>query len=133
MSRNPAPVPTTLVLCRDLIFATKIEGTARALGLPARVVGGASTALGLIEQTRPTLLIFDLAAGDDLVGPAAVAGYRSAAGSSCTLLAFGSHVDAAALEGARAAGCDIVIPRSKFAAELPALLTAYASGSKFAI
>ncbi len=118
-----------LVLCRDLIFATKIEGTARAVGRPARVVGAQGAALSLIEQLRPSLVILDLAAGNDLVGPAAVVLYRAAAPPSCVLLAFGSHVDVDALEAARLAGCDVVMPRSKFSAELPALLSAAGSST----
>ena len=38
------------------------------------------------------------------------------------LVAYGSHVDAEALRAARAAGCDPVLPRSKFVDDLPAAL-----------
>ena len=37
-------------------------------------------------------------------------------------IAFGAHVDVKALKAARAAGCDIVKPRSQFVAELEAEL-----------
>jgi len=40
-------------------------------------------------------------------------------------VAYGSHVDKARLDAARAAGCDEVLPRSKFSAELPDLLRRY--------
>jgi hypothetical protein len=40
-------------------------------------------------------------------------------------VAFGPHVDANALVAAKAAGCQVVMPRSKFSAELPDLLRCY--------
>jgi CheY-like chemotaxis protein len=52
---------------------------------------------------------------------AAVARLRQAAGQ-LPVIAFGSHVDKARLDAARAAGCDEVLPKSRFSAELPALL-----------
>ena len=38
------------------------------------------------------------------------------------VVAFGSHVDRETLEGARAAGCEEVLPRSAFFRDLPSLL-----------
>ena len=38
------------------------------------------------------------------------------------MVAYGSHVDAAVLRAAREAGCDPVLPRSKFVEELPRAL-----------
>jgi hypothetical protein len=42
------------------------------------------------------------------------------------VVAYGSHVDAAGLRAARAAGCDIVLPRSQFVEELPGKLKEWA-------
>jgi hypothetical protein len=42
--------------------------------------------------------------------------------------AFGSHVDTETLRAARAAGCNVVWPRSKFAEELEAALPAWVAG-----
>jgi len=39
------------------------------------------------------------------------------------VVAFGSHVDRATLDAARAAGCTEVLPRSAFFRDLPSLLT----------
>ena len=41
------------------------------------------------------------------------------------IIAFGSHVDAAAGEAARKAGCEHVLSRSRFVEELPALVERY--------
>ena len=40
-------------------------------------------------------------------------------------VAYGSHVDKDRLDAARAAGCDEVLPRSRFSSELPAWLRRY--------
>ena len=113
--------PTGILLSRDLIFTSKVTGTARALGYRVLVAGTSVLALAMIEQWRPRVVFVDLAAGD-LVAPAALLGYQGLAGPATAFVAFGSHVDTEALAAARAAGCDPVMPRSKFSAELPELI-----------
>jgi DNA-binding NarL/FixJ family response regulator len=46
-----------------------------------------------------------------------------AAGSTATVVAYGSHVDRDALAAARAAGCDRVLARSAFFADVTAALS----------
>ena len=84
--------PAGLLLSRDLIFTSKITGTARALGHRVMTAGNAALASTLIEQWHPRVVFVDLAAGD-LVSPAALASYRKSAGPATRFLAFGSHVD----------------------------------------
>src|SRR5262249_57230878 len=43
-------------------------------------------------------------------------------GGPCTIVGYGSHVAAELLQQARAAGCDMVLPRSKFVEELATFL-----------
>lgn len=114
------PAPIGLLLCRDLIFTAKITGTARALGREILVAGGAERAAAWIEGRRPRVVFVDLAAGD-LTAPQAVTHLRSLAPDT-PFVAFGSHVDTTALAAARAAGCDPVLPRSRFVAELASLI-----------
>jgi hypothetical protein len=121
---DPAAGPAGLLLSRDLIFTSKVTGTARALGRQVLTAGNTSLALAMIGQWRPRAVFVDLAAGE-LVAPGAILAYRQAAGPDATFLAFGSHVDADALAAAAAAGCDPVLPRSKFSAELPRLIQEY--------
>jgi hypothetical protein len=78
----------------------------------------------MIQQWRPRVVFADLAAGE-LVAPAALAAFQKLAGAGTPFVAFGSHVDTAALAAAKAAGCAEVMPRSKFSAELPALIRRY--------
>jgi CheY-like chemotaxis protein len=112
--------PTGLLLSRDLIFTSKITGTARALGYRVLVAGNVALASSMLQQWRPKVVFVDLSAGD-LVSAPALAAYKTAA-PDAPFVAFGSHVDTAALDSARAAGCDPVLPRSKFTAELPELI-----------
>jgi CheY-like chemotaxis protein len=116
--------PAGLLLSRDLIFTSKVTGTARELGHRVMVAGNTALASAMIEQWRPRVVFVDLAAGE-LVSTPALLAYRAAAGADTPFVAFGSHVDTAALDAARDAGCDPVLPRSKFTAELPALIRRY--------
>jgi CheY-like chemotaxis protein len=126
LSFDPQPVPEAagpsgLLLSRDLIFTSKITGTARELGFRVMVAGNVALASSMIEQWRPRVVFVDLAAGD-MVSPGALVAYQKLAGAETPFVAFGSHVDTEALAAARAAGCTEVMPRSKFSAELPALI-----------
>jgi CheY-like chemotaxis protein len=116
--------PAGLLLSRDLIFTSKVTGTARALGHRVLVAGNVSLASAMIEQWHPRVVFVDLAAGDLVAGPALIA-YQKLAGPETPFVAFGSHVETEALAAARAAGCDPVLPRSRFSAELPDLVRRY--------
>jgi len=112
-----------LLLSHDLIFTTKIVGTARGLGFVMLTAGSESQATELIEKQRPLAVFVDLSSGS-MTGPDAIRAYRKLA-PEIPFLAFGSHVDMDLLNAAREAGCDPVLPRSRFASELPALITRY--------
>ncbi len=118
--------PSGILLSRDLIFTTKITGTASAIGHRLTVVGRPDRLDQALADGPPHAILIDLAAGD-LVSPAALASLRARV-PAARLVAFGSHVDTASLDAARAAGCDEVMPRSKFVADLPALLARVLSG-----
>jgi hypothetical protein len=118
--------PSGLLLSRDLIFTSKIKGTAAQLGYPMMVAGGDSQARSMIEAYRPRVVLVDLTAGE-LVATTALIAYQAIAGPDAWFIAFGSHVDVDALAAARAAGCHDVLPRSRFAAELPELMRRYFS------
>lgn len=122
----PAPAgggPAGLLLSRDLMFISKVTGTARALGHQVLTAGNTPLASAMIEQWHPRVVFVDLAAGE-LTSPAALLAFKAAAGPETPFVAFGSHVDTASLDAARAAGCE-VFARSKFTAELPQLIERY--------
>src|SRR5215469_16921377 len=89
----PAPVPAGIVVGRDLMFTSKVTGTAGELGYRMRVAGDAATARALIEELRPRVIMVDLAAGEP-AAPPALGEYRRLAGPSAWLVAVGPHVDA---------------------------------------
>ena len=129
---GPAPTanlpdgPVGLLLSRDLIFTSKVTGTAAALGYRVVVIGDAAKARAMLEQGKIQVVFVDLAAGD-LVGSPTLLQYQEVAPAGTPFVAFGSHVDTEALANARAAGCDPVMPRSRFTVELPALIQRYFS------
>jgi|SRR5579864_1082999 len=116
--------PEGLLLSRDLIFTSKVTGTARELGHRVMAAGNVALATEMIEQWHPKVVFVDLAAGE-LVSPPALRAYQKLAGPATPFVAFGSHVDTASLAAATAAGCQIVMPRSQFSAQLPALIERY--------
>jgi hypothetical protein len=115
-----------ILLCRDLIFTTKIQRTALDLGYQIAVVGEVSQARLAIESQHPRLVLIDLTAGE-LATPTLLSEYATLAGRETWLVAFGPHVESETLVRAKVAGCQVVLPRSKFAGDLPTLLRFYFS------
>jgi len=122
-SRDQPGLRQGVILTHDLIFSTKVTSTARALGLEVSVAADLVRAAELCRDKRPGCVFIDLGV-PDLDITAAVSQLRSTMGTVPTV-AYGSHVDKARLDAARAAGCDEVLPRSRFSAELSALLRRY--------
>lgn len=110
-----------LLLSDDLIFTSRITGTARDLGLSIRAARSANALTELARQQTPCCVILDLA-NPGLSVPDLLAELREACTTMPLVVAYGSHVDAAGLHAAREAGCDVVWPRSKFVEELPTAL-----------
>ena len=114
---------SVLIVCDDLMFTSKVTTTARAHGLDAAIARtpaeavrkGAAAACVLVDLHLPGLDV-----------PALLTGLR-AGGSTAQVIAFGSHVDTERLKAARDAGCDQVMPRSKFVRELETNLPQWAS------
>ena len=104
-ARNvPTPEgPAGLLLSRDLIFTSKVTGTAAALGHRVIVAGNVALASAMLAKWSPSVVFVDLAAGD-LVSPDSIAKYREIAGPGTPFVAFGSHVDAQALADAAEGG-----------------------------
>jgi hypothetical protein len=112
-----------ILLSRDLIFATKIKGTATALGYRILVANDEINASNLIEKSQPHVVFVDLTAS--MASASALKAYLDVAGPDVWFVAFGPHVEGAALAAAKANGCHVVLPRSRFSAELPELMRRY--------
>jgi len=115
-------MPVIVVYEPDLFFAVRIGDVSRAAGARAVFVED-NQALENAIAAWPALVLIDLSAA---------AGWHEVVCRAKTLpenralpmIAFGSHVDTAALQAARAAGCDHAWARSRFMAELPQLVQA---------
>jgi CheY-like chemotaxis protein len=116
-----------VLLTTNLLFSTMVTGTARAVGHEVAVAGDVVEAVELWRVGPPAYFIIDLGMAEIEIAPL-VARLREAGGAVPTI-AFGSHVDKARLDEARAAGCVEVLPRSRFSAELPVLLRRYFDGN----
>lgn len=104
-----------LVLCDDMIFTSKIVGTARAHGLGMRSV---ATVARLFEQLDESVcgVVLDLH-NPSLQIAETMMELRNQS-HQLYVVGFGSHVDTATLQAARQAGCNLVLPRSKFVEDL---------------
>lgn len=116
---SQAAVIDGLLLTRDLMFTSKVTGTAAALGLRVEVVGTIESLQSRAAATRPRAVFIDLSCAD--FDPREVINQLADIPRPC-VIAFGSHVDVDRLEAARLAGCDDVMPRSKFSSALPEIL-----------
>ena len=111
---DPTEQPSILLLCRDLMFLSKVTATARAAGVNVQVVRD-PTMLPAVG----TRLFVDLNQAGALE---AAATWKGATGGQ--VVGFVSHVDTDAIARARQAGLDQVLPRSRFTADLERLLLA---------
>jgi CheY-like chemotaxis protein len=108
---------TGLLLSDDLLFGSRITGTAEALGLRVHTVRTAVELLRQAETLRPAGVLVDL--HNPGLAIAEVVSQLKALSPPPRIIAYGSHVEAATLRQAREAGCDRVLPRSQFVEELP--------------
>jgi CheY-like chemotaxis protein len=111
--------PLSAVLCDDLMFTSRITGTARALGLEMRTCRTPADLLTLAQSQPLACVLLDLHVPDlDVASLVDALRQHGAA----TIVGFGSHVAADVLQAARAAGCNVVLPRSQFVQLLPTAL-----------
>lgn len=113
-------MPAGLLLNDDLLFASRITGEARALGLSVQAVRSLEQLFEQLRREPPSCLLLDLAfPGLDL---SALFAQLRETKAPPRVVAYGSHVDTESLRAAREAGCDPVLPRSKFVEMLPQAL-----------
>lgn len=117
MTRN------VIAVVEDLFFASKIRGTAEALGVTVRFARSVEAVIETAQLDRPSLLICDL--HSQKVDPLDLAAELKADEElrSIPLLGFFSHVQTELQRRAEAAGFDRVLPRSAFTKNLGAILS----------
>jgi DNA-binding NarL/FixJ family response regulator len=118
MSEKTTAAGIALLLSDDMMFMSRIAGTAHDLGLSIKIARAVDPLKTLVQSERPACVIVDLANPGLVIGD--LTGWLAETCSPVPrVVAYGSHVDAETLRRAREAGCDVVLPRSKFVTELP--------------
>lgn len=109
----------------DLMFTVKIQEAAKRAGMESVFVNSQKDALAQANE-HPAVIIFDLnhASGEPLATIAKLKANDET--SKINLLGYVSHVQADLKKAAQEIGCDVVIARSAFSQNLPALLGRYA-------
>lgn len=102
-------------LTTDLFYRSKIEGTAKACGVTVEMVPSVDDFRQLCP-TPPTIMLLDLHHPDALN----ILGLCKE--RVISTIGFAAHTDTATLTSARAAGCQLVLPKSAFFQRLPSLL-----------
>ncbi len=108
------------LLCPDLLFGSKVEGGLAAAGHEVTRFDGEAAARSAAGEAD--VLVVDLTT-DSFDGAALVESLRASEGTARTpTLGFYSHVDTDTRERAERAGFDLVVPRSRMAREMGALV-----------
>jgi CheY-like chemotaxis protein len=115
-----------VALVDDLFFQAKLHETAKQLGVELRTCSTAEALASEIAKNTPKLVVVDLNARANPIG--AVERLR-ADSSQIPLIGFLSHVQLDLAERARAAGCQNVMPRSKFTRDLATIFSQVKSES----
>ena len=108
-----------IALVDDLFFQSKLMETARRLGVTLKIAGTGPALLNAAAEQEHKLVLVDLNARQ---GALDAVSQLHEAGNAQPIIGFLSHVQAELAERALAAGCQSVLPRSKFTAELPQIL-----------
>src|ERR671936_459450 len=108
----PSPIPgarPVLVVVSDLLFRSKIDEVARQLERH-------------LARGEPAVTLVDLEA-ETLDTSAAIRRIREAPwGAVARIVGFAGHTNVSAIQAGRAAGAGVVLARSAFTVQLPALL-----------
>jgi len=112
-----------LAVLDDLMFTSKIRAAASGLGVAVSFARSREAALTAAREQSPALVILDL--DNPRTDPVGIveALKADAATRAVPTLCYVSHVNAALIEAARAAGADEVLARSAFTQRLPDLLS----------
>lgn len=112
-----------VLLSADLMVVSRVEGAAVQAGVELQSSGSVPRALELLGESPVDLLIVDLSL-PALTIDALVEKARTSQAPALRIMAFGPHVHEDRLAAARTAGCDAVLSRGQFFAQVDQLLRA---------
>jgi CheY-like chemotaxis protein len=110
-----------LILVEDLLFLSKIEQTARQVGVALEAVGPQAAAERAAQGVVSGVIV-DLNHRSGSALGVAQALKINPSTRQLTVVGFLSHIQTDLARSAREAGCDLVLPRSAFSQRLPRLL-----------
>jgi hypothetical protein len=113
-----------LAFIPDLLFGSQVQGGLRAAGHTVDLVGDEDGVRGGLPGAD--VLVLDLT-DDPTLRADLLQSLPLDERASVRTLAFYSHVDGDARQAAEAAGCDLVVPRSRMAREGAALVAGLTS------
>ncbi len=120
MSERPAP--NVLIVCKDLMFSSQLNGAVQRAGLVPQTCLGQKTAEGSLSEHEIQWVIVDLEMEKlDL--------QKLRESTDCKLVGFGPHVQIERLESARQAGFDAVLSRGQISSGLDQLLISKSQSS----
>jgi len=119
-------VKTALFISPDLLFAGKIQSAAQPLEMRLLQTVELSAIEQALAENQVSILFLDLNISKPTIAEVME---LLADNPRPMVVAFGPHVNTVRLDEARLLGCDRVLPRSRFALELPSLLTQAASSN----
>jgi glycine oxidase len=115
------PRVNAVALIKDVLFRSRIDAVAQALGLEVAYASDLEQARRRCGELRPVSVFVDLS--DAAFPPENASREVRAAAPGAHLIGFASHVDLKALNSARAAGFDQTLSRSEFTRRLGEFLT----------
>jgi CheY-like chemotaxis protein len=113
---------SVVLLSSDLSVLSRIEGITASRGKSVRIVSASLQAIEVCKTEAIELLVVDLSRPAlDIV--TLIHQLRSGHGVATRVVAFGPHVHENRLAAARGAGCDVVVSRGQFFAQLESILS----------
>ena len=109
-----------LAIVTDMIFASRITGTAASLGTACQVVRNQASLEAALSESEPNIVLVDMSL--DALSPAEAIRTAKSHRPDARVVAFYSHVQTDLLEQAQTAGADDVWPRSVFVQNLEQVL-----------
>ena len=113
---------SVMVLTADLACSSQVSGAAARAGTAVEVVMNAARLVERAGEVLPRLVVLDLNAPSLDCG--SIVPQLKALSPPPSVIAFGPHVHEARLAAAQEAGCDRVMARGQFYAQLEGLLRA---------
>jgi CheY-like chemotaxis protein len=109
-----------LLLTNDLMASSRAAGTARQSGTTLHTVANSVAALQQLQEAAYSLAIVDLTTVGSAIG--ALVEDLKRIQPELSIMAYGPHVQEHLLEAARSAGCDRVLTRGQFHAQMTEII-----------